>query len=146
MTNKKKTERRNRYIELKGGVCVHCGSADRLQFDHIDPSTKTVRYLWSLSNERLDAEMPLLQLLCFKCHIKKTAEEYDQYHRSRQHRKSQFKFRPLIHGTHTGRPHYGCKCEPCRLAYNRYDRALRNKDMGYVEMVKLQLKELRASS
>lgn len=143
ITNEKKTARRNAYIVLLGGKCVRCGSIEDLEFDHVDPSTKTVRYIWSLSKARLDAEMSLLQLLCVPCHIQKTKAEFDQYHRPRLNPVSQYKALSVIHGTHRGRYQYNCRCEPCHVAYNTYDRALRTGDTEYVQAAKQRLRKLR---
>lgn len=60
-----------------GSVCVHCGTDRRLQFDHIDPLTKTadVPALWSYSRERFFDEVELCQLLCEEAHLVKTLGE-----------------------------------------------------------------------
>lgn len=61
-------------ITLLGGKCVHCGTTDRMEFDHIDPRTKTfeitdkiAQYAWW----RIIEELKKCQLLCFKCHVEK---------------------------------------------------------------------------
>ena len=57
--------------------CVKCGTTDKLEWDHIDPSTKsfviTQRYHWT--TERLENELKKCQRLCRPCHIAKTAKE-----------------------------------------------------------------------
>jgi hypothetical protein len=40
LTQGLKAARRKRLIEMLGGKCARCGSAESLEFDHIDPSTK----------------------------------------------------------------------------------------------------------
>ncbi len=67
-------DRRARAVELLGGCCAECGSTDRLQFDHVDPSTKEfeiadriAQYAWP----RIIAELAKCQLLCFDCHVAK---------------------------------------------------------------------------
>ena len=64
-------------VELMGGRCVRCGSTRKLEFDHIDPTTKTWPFIvvfkaWSW--ERIVEELEKAQLLCKRCHGKKSAE------------------------------------------------------------------------
>jgi 5-methylcytosine-specific restriction endonuclease McrA len=61
-------------IEYLGGQCVSCGSTERLEFDHIDPSTKSynIGKMWSLSQAKLVSELDKCQLLCYDCHRVKT--------------------------------------------------------------------------
>jgi 5-methylcytosine-specific restriction endonuclease McrA len=59
---------------LLGGRCVKCGSSERLEFDHIDPSEKsfTIGKLFGRKRiETLKEEVSKCQLLCKPCHIKK---------------------------------------------------------------------------
>lgn len=64
-------------IEQLGGQCVHCGSQERLQFDHIDPTQKTLvitefrSHPWNLVLE----EIKKCQLLCKGCHLIKSRAE-----------------------------------------------------------------------
>lgn len=60
-----------------GSVCVCCGSAEDLEFDHIDPTTKdfTIGTVWTCKRSILLAEVDKCQLLCVKCHLKKSADE-----------------------------------------------------------------------
>ena len=61
-------------IEQLGGKCVHCGALDRLEFDHIEPATKSFNISsgyhkkWAVLQE----ELSKCQLLCNSCHIAKT--------------------------------------------------------------------------
>ena len=68
---------RAEYIELLGGQCAVCGSCEQLEFDHVDPSTKTIDIgrLLNVSKEVRDAEMSKCQLLCKLHHIRKTSRE-----------------------------------------------------------------------
>lgn len=68
-------DRRKRAIELLGGKCSDCGSMKRLEFDHVDPDTKSfpvakafAGWAWSRIKEELDK----CQLLCYNCHKVKT--------------------------------------------------------------------------
>lgn len=63
--------RRARYIAQLGGKCVDCGTSDNLQFDHIDPNTKsfTISTQTSRSEEAMQKELKLCVLRCSDCHI-----------------------------------------------------------------------------
>lgn len=72
---KRHQERLTWATDLLGGVCSKCGSKDRLEFDHVDPASKTacisdVVGRWSI--QRLRTELTKCQLLCKPCHIDKT--------------------------------------------------------------------------
>jgi 5-methylcytosine-specific restriction endonuclease McrA len=95
--------RRDAFIESRGGVCVKCGSADRLEVDHIDRNKKTMRAssIWSrnqTSQVVLD-ELANCQVLCHDCHQQKTNAE------RRAH--------ITEHGTYAMYKTVGCRCEPC---------------------------------
>lgn len=73
---------RDKLVRRLGGCCVQCESIDELQFDHIDPRTRTwvarrcsqwgrMRRYW---NEALQG---LIQLLCKSCNRKKNARVED---------------------------------------------------------------------
>ena len=80
-------------IERLGGVCARCGYKENLlalQFDHIDPSTKSFKIGSVLQGQRrhtgadgsvlkpsLIAELAKCQLLCANCHAIKSGENGD---------------------------------------------------------------------
>lgn len=66
-------KRRQDWID-ENGPCVHCGSDQDLEVDHIDASTKvwTPAKIWSRKQEDRDAELAKCQVLCEDCHKKKT--------------------------------------------------------------------------
>jgi hypothetical protein len=70
-------KRLDKCIEYLGGKCAVCGSTENLQFDHIDPKTKsfTIATKWKLPFEKLKPELGLCQLLCWPHHIEKTMRE-----------------------------------------------------------------------
>lgn len=70
-------KRRHTAIEKLGGLCVHCGTTDNLQFDHIDPALKSFSVSkWSSASEKKwQAEIEKCQLLCEMCHIEKSRHE-----------------------------------------------------------------------
>lgn len=91
-------ERREAWI-TEHGPCAACGSAVRLEIDHIDSASKeiNVSQIWSYSQQRRDAELAKCQVLCFSCHRAKT--KIDVPH-------------PIIHGMQSGYRR-GCRCEKC---------------------------------
>lgn len=64
-------------IRFLGGKCVRCPSRDRLEMDHIDPSTKYKRIsqLANYKEETFWEEVKKCQLLCKDCHRKKSRED-----------------------------------------------------------------------
>lgn len=68
-------KRRNELIQKLGGKCVVCGSTENLEFDHIDATTKEYNIsekLLSYSINSLLPELEKCQLLCHKCHSRKS--------------------------------------------------------------------------
>ncbi|MES2355581.1 MAG: HNH endonuclease signature motif containing protein [Pseudomonadota bacterium] len=59
----------------KNGPCRKCGSSEKLEVDHVDPSQKVTHQVWTWAQERRDAELAKCQVLCSKCHRKKTIAE-----------------------------------------------------------------------
>lgn len=63
----------------ENGPCVQCGSAEQLEVDHIDPTTKDPRLgpagsrMWSWGKEARAIELAKCQVLCHTCHNAKTA-------------------------------------------------------------------------
>jgi 5-methylcytosine-specific restriction endonuclease McrA len=112
--NNRRNERRQEFIRLLGGKCAICGSTKNLHFDHINPSTKSFRI-----SIRIDAPKDLLleeldkcQLLCSKCHKRKTLENDEFGSRS-------------AHGTIWRYKKYKCRCKKCRKAMSDYNRKRR---------------------
>jgi hypothetical protein len=84
----------------QNGPCVKCGSADRLEIDHKDPTTKVTNSVWSWSAARQAEELSKCQVLCYECHKQKT--KIDRRHHS---------VFPPEHGTIR---RYKSKSAPCR--------------------------------
>lgn len=95
-------------INLLGGKCVKCGSKELLEFDHIDPSSKTINVskILSMSLKDFWNEVSKCQLLCKACHLLKTITE-------RGH-----KVAKGAHGTESSYRH--CKCILCKEAHRNY--------------------------
>lgn len=107
---------RAEYLAQLGGKCVYCGAVDRLQFDHIDPSTKLFTISgqgWSKSKTRLDAEVRKCQLLCESCHTTKTLHQ-----KGLQSAKGQ-------HGTISSYKY--CRCNACKAAAAAQSREYRKR-------------------
>jgi hypothetical protein len=64
-------------IEKMGGKCIECGCKEALEFDHIDPSTKSFNIAagYTKPKEILLEEVAKCQLLCNKCHVEKTKKD-----------------------------------------------------------------------
>jgi hypothetical protein len=68
---------RRRMAWFADKVCIHCGSKDRLELDHIDPVLKVSHNIWSWSLLRREAELAKCQVLCHDCHLKKTSSNQE---------------------------------------------------------------------
>lgn len=91
--------RRQAWLDANG-PCRKCGSSEKLEVDHVDPSTKVTHNVWSLSEAKRLAELAKCQVLCEKCHQKKSDEE---------------RRRTVTHGTITEYK-FGCRCNLCTVA------------------------------
>jgi 5-methylcytosine-specific restriction endonuclease McrA len=70
--------RRSQWI-AEHGPCALCGSSERLEVDHTDPTQKLLKpaRLWSMSpkNPRRIAELAKCRVLCYDCHMAKSKNE-----------------------------------------------------------------------
>ncbi|WNI28680.1 hypothetical protein [Streptomyces sp. ITFR-6] len=96
-------------VSLLGGSCVECGGGDGLEFDHVDPDTKSfaIASKWTASMSILAPELVKCQLLCSDCHLSKTRIAQSVGHGQGK----------------TGKRN--CKCAPCRSQKAEYMRAYR---------------------
>lgn len=110
---------RNRYrnkrkeiIESLGGKCVDCGSVDDLELDHINKRKKTMRMadVHSTNDKKVKEELKNIQLLCKKCHKKKTHDAWD------------YGTNKPSHGTYWMYKKYKCRCDECVDAYREKQR------------------------
>lgn len=104
--------RRDAYFA--GKSCTECGSTDRLELDHIDPTTKTHHAIWSWSAERREAELAKCQPLCPTCHLAKSIDQLPLTHG----------IVPYQHGTRSMYRH-GCRCSACCAWRSRSNAATR---------------------
>lgn len=102
-------KRRADYFD--GKSCVNCGSLDKLELDHIDPSTKIDSHIWSWSITRREEELVKCQVLCHTCHLEKTLKSYPE----RQH------------GTSAMYKQENCRCVECRAYIARVKREWRKR-------------------
>jgi hypothetical protein len=114
-------KRRDVWVAYMGGKCVSCGSVERLEFDHIDRSTKNYepRMLWSRKLETILEELVKCQLLCHECHQLKTSIENTKVHE---------------HGSYTLYKTYKCRCQLCKDANAQRVRKQRAKQRENVNV------------
>lgn len=67
-------------VERLGGRCALCGATETLEFDHVDPTTRTwvARHRdpsWRMSTLRREIAAGLIQLLCAECNKRKGGKE-----------------------------------------------------------------------
>jgi hypothetical protein len=109
--------RRRQIEDYLGGECARCGATTKLQVDHKDKWLKSfnISQFWSLSWDKLKVELDKCQLLCKSCHKIKSDEEKDW---------GVLGFGPTHHGTDSMYKE-GCRCRPCKNAYNKAAREYR---------------------
>lgn len=112
--------KRLKCLSYLGEKCVTCGSSYDLQFDHIDPSSKTftIGRNYNRSWESLVEELNKCQLLCVECHKQKTND-------NKEHVGGHNKWKEIQHGTVHAYLAYKCRCDECKLAKREYAKKLR---------------------
>lgn len=115
-------------VSYMGGKCEKCGSKKYLEFDHINPKTKsfTITSFWNPSQtEKVLKELKKCQLLCFNCHKLKSAKE-----------SSKRQMNTFRHGTIYGWMRRRCNCDACflakRLWHEKRNLERRKRDAPYV--------------
>lgn len=110
------TRLRQEWIDANG-PCQECGSTERLEIDHIDPTTKDpdlqVRNMWYWNKVRREAELVKCQVLCVPCHDAKTLLQNRKEACPQGH-----PYTPENIVTFPGRPNTR-ECRTCRNEYNR---------------------------
>lgn len=81
--------KKQRYVEYKGGKCELCGyskSLAALEFHHRDPNQKDFRVSGkNVSWEKVKAELDKCQLLCANCHREEHERLMDEKHARLEH-------------------------------------------------------------
>lgn len=113
--------RRQREAWFEGKVCAECGSSERLELDHIDPSLKVSHRIWGLGPERRLAELAKCQPLCNTCHKRKTARQAAEAAAARTHCSKGHAFTP----TNTYDYGHGRQCRTCQLEWAERSRRSR---------------------
>ena len=96
-------KRRNDFFGDK--YCEWCGSTEKLELHHVDPSTKKASVVWSWTEEKRLKELEKCIILCKKCH--------HDYHNEKN--------KTWTHGI-ASTYKKGCRCQPCREAQYRTQR------------------------
>jgi len=78
--------KRKAYEYLSNNPCVDCGESDPivLEFDHIDPSTKSFKISRRISGsttswKRIYEEILKCEIRCANCHRRRTAQQFNYY-------------------------------------------------------------------
>lgn len=79
----RKRQRRTEYLSDK--ACAVCGGVERLEIDHVDPSTKISHDIWGWGESKRAQELSKCQVLCRDCHIVKTVINRDNVHQGEAH-------------------------------------------------------------
>lgn len=114
-TNKKKA------LDILGGICVSCGTKEKLTFDHINRDRAEKKFIISQmftgSWHRIEEELKKCQLLCVSCHAHKSIKERG--------------WGEPKHGTLTRYMRLKCKCDDCKEAGRLNNRKHYEIRMGY---------------
>jgi len=112
-------QRKLKIFNFLGGVCVECGSKRQLQVDHKDHLKKNFTILdrWAYAWATLVEELKLCQLLCKKCHLKKSIEEGSLA------KGWTSQPQPIKHGTVWAYNKYKCRCKKCKQAKKLYEKS-----------------------
>lgn len=94
--------RRAKALGYLGSACINCGSLGNLQFDHIDPTTKSIDISQAIAKgwswTRLVEELDKCQLLCEYHHKLKTRDQAAE---------------KLTHGKYHAAYRKKCSCSEC---------------------------------
>lgn len=119
-------------LDLRGRVCIKCGTTERLQFHHRPGEEKLFNI--ASSDGRSDVvfwnEVEKCDVLCIKCHAVVTHTKY-----------------VFEHGTMNTYERYKCRCELCVKAYAKGRRIqakngptnIRREFLLYLETLKKEL-------
>jgi 5-methylcytosine-specific restriction endonuclease McrA len=111
-----------------GGRCAICGSIETLEFDHIDPSSKSFTIgskAAGIAKDKFWNEVSKCQLLCRTCHELKSIKDSGKQ---------------VAKGTHGTISSYRyCRCSLCRAAKNELTKKhkIKAKSMKNASMVSM---------
>lgn len=110
---------------FSGKVCIECDSSDDLELDHIDPAKKVTHRIWSWSDKRRNVELAKCQVLCEKCHMRKSIVQFKNAYTI-----------PRKCGTKK-KYDQGCKCSACKNAVRIHWNEIRalNRSLGFSDNV-----------
>lgn len=115
---KRRDSRRQEWI-ANNGPCAYCGTWEKLEIDHIDPSTKEyeINRIWTRNEIIRNTELAKCQALCNTCHINKSTLE-------------QKANKPVSHGSWNSYVRDKCRCDTCVIAHTKRINAYRtaNRD------------------
>jgi len=67
----------------KNGLCKRCGSSRYLELDRVNPEAKVTHRIWSYRKKIRDSTLKHYQILCKRCHKKKTAKELSKKYKDK---------------------------------------------------------------
>ena len=116
-----------------GGKCVDCGFNELffLEFDHIDPTKKTIQITRS-SPEKWNDEKNNLELRCGRCHRIKTAIDRDFTNENYKMDKSKKYKLDKKNFAHNIKKIIGC-CQICKWTYQDKDKMCYALDFDHIE-------------
>lgn len=104
--------KKQKLIESLGSCCSVCGSIDSLEMDHIDWREKkfSISDMWAMKEQsKLKKELKKCQLLCSRCHKKKTKKDQREQ-----------KTKEPTHGTMYAWQKKKCQCDICLKEKRRW--------------------------
>lgn len=122
--------RRSVLLELAGGKCVVCETRENLEFNHIDPTSKSFNLSGAALDKswaRLKEELEKCNVMCTQHHHLNTVEQWDSGILRPWNDKTG---EPYVHGTVRMYQEVKCRCFDCKQAKRLY----RAKLVGYDEV------------
>jgi hypothetical protein len=98
---------KNRLAYFSGKKCTYCGSTERLELHHLDPSTKESHDIWDWAEKSREKELTKCIVLCNTCHRKETYN---------------YMTRNTFHGSLAMYKRHKCRCELCKKVAQDYNR------------------------
>jgi hypothetical protein len=93
------------------GPCVDCGSWEKLEVDHENPTLKVTHRIWSWTRSRREVELAKCKIRCKACHKIKTIAYLKELYPEK-----------ITHGIVAGYLKHKCRCDKCRSFYSLWRR------------------------